>query len=158
MLDALGKKAIGLRLNHFPEQSSALALRNRFKPFLNAAFKPLDGPVQSKFPHGAGPVERHINTGGLANDIGVGNDILNVISDLVSFTDTFSQLAPQSGIYPRGGGAGGRRGDKQRPCLGSMIMLQIDPRFAFPGLPSTNTSGPPTPWATMPVTAASRTG
>ena len=57
MFNALGKEAVGLLLDHLPEQVPPLAGRYRVQAFFNTPLQTFYGAIESQLPHGAGSVQ-----------------------------------------------------------------------------------------------------
>ena len=105
MFNALGKEAVGLLLDHLPEQVPPLAGRYRVQAFFNTPLQTFYGAIQSQLPHGAGSVQGNVNAGWFTDDLGIGNCILNIVGNLVGLANAVTQFLPRLGLDTGGSGA-----------------------------------------------------
>ena len=82
----------------------------------------------------ARPPERDVAAGRLADHLGVGRGVTDVVGHLVGLAEPVAEGAPRRRVAARRLRAGHRRRGEQRSGLGALVVGQIDLRLAFPGL------------------------
>ena len=136
MPNTLGEEATGLFFHHLQQQVPASALGYGVQPFGDALLQSAHSAVQAQFPDRAGSVQGNVNAGGLADDFGISDSVLNVISNLVGCANAAAQPAPGPGIHSCGSGPRTGGCDKQCTGFGLVVMVEIDPGLTLPCLSS----------------------
>ena len=138
----LGREQLpGLRADHRAELLGARAVGDGGGGGVGEVGQALLGAADAELRGGVRTCAAFVLVRGLAELLGVAQQVAQVVGHLIGFADIVAKGAPGLGVAARGGGAGQRGAGEQGAGLGALVIDQRNRFFRFPGLSGDDAAG-----------------